>query len=227
MAEILNLLRLMQCNDSSFPSGAFAFSNGLETLVNEGRVQSAKGIAEVIETQILPRWLSLDRYFVGQAFECVGDLERVTAVDQQCHLYNTNHDLAQASRRIGRALLNVHSRIETPGAAAYKALIASSQTMDRAGYEPVIQGLVSHALGLGKHQAEVAALNSTLMGFVSSAVRLGKLGAIEAQGILADVSVVAAGQLEDEPQPFPSSFSPLADIAVMRKSSGGANLFST
>lgn len=227
MAEILSLLRLMQCNDSSFPSGAFAFSNGLETLVNEGRVQSANGIAEIIKTQILPRWLSLDRYFVGQAFEAAGDLERVTTVDQQCHLYSTNHDLAQASRRIGRALLNVHTRIGTPGTADYKAMIASNKAMDRAGYEPVIQGLVSHALGLGKQQAEVAALNSTLMGFVSSAVRLGRLGAIEAQGILASVSMIAARQLEDEPQPFPSSFSPLADIAVMRKSSGGANLFST
>lgn len=227
MTKILSLLRLMQCNDSSFPSGAFAFSNGLETLVTEGRVQGAKGIAEVIETQILSRWLSLDRHFVGQAFDSAGDLERVADVDRQCHLYNTNQDLAQASRRIGRALLNVHSKIETPGADAYRAMIASTRAMDRAGYEPVIQGLVSHALGLSRQQAEAAALNSTLMGFVSSAVRLGKLGAIEAQGILADVSIIAARQLEDEPQPFPSSFSPLADIAVMRKASGGANLFAT
>jgi urease accessory protein len=227
MAEILSLLRLMQCNDSSFPSGAFAFSNGLETLVNEGRVQGATGIAEVIETQILPRWLSFDRYFVGQAFECAGDLDRVAEADQQCHLYNTNHDLAQSSRRIGRALLNVHSRIKTPGVADYKSMISATQAMDRAGYEPVIQGLISRALGLGKDQAEVAALNSTLMGFVSSAVRLGKLGAIEAQAILADVSIIAARQLEAEPQAFPSSFSPLADIAVMRKASGGANLFAT
>lgn len=227
MTEILNLLRLMQCNDSSFPSGTFAFSNGLETLVNEGRVQGATGISEVIETQILPRWLSLDRYFVGQAFECDGDPDRVADVDRQCHLYNTNHDLAQASRRIGRALLNVHGKIQTPGVEAYQAMISSTRAMDRAGYEPVVQGLISSALGLGKHQAEVAALNSTLMGFVSSAVRLGKLGAIQAQAILAAVSIIAAKRLEDEPPAFPSSFSPLADIAVMRKASGGANLFAT
>ena len=31
----MSLLRLLQISDSSFPSGAFAFSNGLETLHKE------------------------------------------------------------------------------------------------------------------------------------------------------------------------------------------------
>ncbi|MEQ8307784.1 MAG: urease accessory UreF family protein [Hoeflea sp.] len=227
MAEVFSLLRFLQCNDTSFPSGAFAFSNGLETLVHEDRVRDAKGILDVIQTQVLPRWLSFDRYFVRQAFECAGDLELIVAADRECHLNNTNADLARASRRIGRALLNVHSKIGTPGAADYKALLSSADAMDRAGYEPVVQGLISEGLGLDNQQAEVAALNSTLMGFVSSAVRLGKLGAIEAQGILAEVSAIAAKRLEGGRPNSPSSFSPLADIAVMRKASGGANLFAT
>lgn len=227
MAEVLSLLRLLQCNDTSFPSGAFAFSNGLETLVHEGRVRDPGGISDVIETQILPRWLSFDRYFVRRAFQCDGDVDLIGAADRQCHLNSTNADLARASRRIGRALLNVHGKIGTQGAADYKARISSDDAMERAGYEPVVQGFISKALGLDRQQAEVAALNSTLMSFVSSAVRLGKLGAIEAQGIVADIAVMAARRLEVPSPGSPSSFSPLADIAVMRKVSGGANLFAT
>lgn len=56
MADTTNLFRLLQCNDSAFPSGAFAFSNGLESLVLEQMVKGQadeSGIQVAIHTDTL------------------------------------------------------------------------------------------------------------------------------------------------------------------------------
>ena len=57
--EVTRLLTLLQVSDSAFPSGAFAFSNGLETLVSEGRVTCAEAVREVVELDVLQRMVGL------------------------------------------------------------------------------------------------------------------------------------------------------------------------
>ncbi|MCD0162340.1 urease accessory protein UreF, partial [Deinococcus sp. 6YEL10] len=37
---MVSLLRLLQLSDSAFPTGAYAFSDGLETLTTRGAVRS-------------------------------------------------------------------------------------------------------------------------------------------------------------------------------------------
>ncbi|WP_434053101.1 MAG: urease accessory UreF family protein [Roseibium sp.] len=235
MTSPLTLLRLLQCNDSSFPSGAFAFSSGLETLVQEKRVSGRADLERIIATQILPRWLAFDRFFLNQAFDSASscadtspeDWKTLSAVDAECHIHNTIDALAVASRRIGRSLLNVHARIGTPGATGYKDYIIAEAAGHSAGYEPVVLGLISSALQFDRCHAEAVALNNCLLGVTSAAIRLGQIGAIEAQALLAEVSGLAAEALTQPAPAFPSSFSPLGDIAIMRKAQSGANLFAT
>lgn len=221
------LLRLLQTADTAFPSGAFAFSSGLETLANEGRVTGAADVRDVLSGQILPRWLSFDRPFLYEALAVAADPYKLLDVDHRCHLQNTVDRLADASRRVGRALLSVHARIGTPGVADYRAVLAETKRPKAAGYEPVVQGLLGQGLGLSRHQAEAGALHSVVMAFLSAAVRLGKLGAIEAQVILAEVAPQMAEGLAIPAPDRPGAFAPLADIAALRRSDTHAALFAT
>lgn len=223
----LSLLRLLQTNDSAFPSGAFAFSSGLETLCNEGRITGAEDVARLLTDQIVPRWLSFDRYFLRAAFDAQGDPEALLALDRWCHLHNTVEGLAKASRRVGRALLTVHARIGTPGVAAYRAKLAESQSGPAAGYDPVVQGLVGQGLGLDAVQSEIGALNSVVTAFTGSAVRLGRLGALDAQNVLATLARTMADGLDDPPPNQPGAFSTLTEIAALRRASDHASLFAT
>ena len=227
MNDTQSLLRLLQTTDSAFPSGAFAFSSGLETLKNEGNVRSAVDIHRVLTQQIMPRWFTFDRPFLNEARDASDDTAHLLGIDARCHLQNTSDRLADASRRIGRSLLSVHSRIGTPHVAAYGAAIAKAGHMNSAGYEPVVQGVISAGLGLSTHQAEAGALHATVMAFVSAAVRLGCLGAIEAQSLLAQVAPQMAGGLSSPCPTQAGSFSPLSEIAAVRRTTAHASLFAT
>ena len=227
MSDAHSLLRLLQTTDSAFPSGAFAFSSGLETLKNEGKVRDATDVYRVLTQQIIPRWFSFDRPFLVEAREAAEDSARLLEIDARCHIQNTSDRLADASRRIGRSLLSVHGRIGTPHAVAYEAAIAQAGRMNRAGYEPVVQGLVSQGIGLSLEQAEIGALNSTVMAFISAAVRLGCLGAIEAQSLLAQTASEMSNGLSIPCPTRAGSFSPLSEIAAVRRATDHASLFAT
>jgi urease accessory protein len=227
MTETLPLIRLMQTTDSAFPSGAFAFSSGLETLMTEGRVRDASDVHRVLAHQIMPRWFDFDRPFLKEAMEAAEDTARLLDIDAQCHIQNTSDRLAEASRRIGRSLLSVHTRIGTPLVANFSIAIGQSNRSSVAGYEPVVLGVVSAGLGLSLQQAQTGALNAAVSAFISAAVRLGCLGAIEAQSLLAQTAPAMADGLETPCPAKPGSFSPFSEIASVRRSTSHANLFAT
>jgi len=223
----LALVRLLHLADTAFPSGSFAFSSGLETLVNEGRVAGVDGVRAVLTGQVIPRWASFDRPFLRAAHEAAEDIPRLREIDRRCHMQSTADRLAAASRRMGRAILSVHARIGTPGAAAYRDAIAGPADRDVSGYDPVVQGLVGAGTGLSPEATEAGALHAATMAFVSAAVRLGRLGAIEAQALLADVAPGMAEALDTPLPARPGAFAPFAEIAALRRADAHASLFAT
>lgn len=227
MTDPLALLRMMQTADSAFPSGAFAFSSGLETLRTEGRVHGAADVHALLTQQIMPRWFSFDRPFLREAMDAAQDPDRLMLIDGRCHMQNTSDRLAEASRRIGRALLSVHARIGTPHVAPFRAAIARAERPGDVGYDPVVQGVVAAGLGLSALQAQAGALNAAVTAFVSGAVRLGCLGAIEAQSLLAQVAPDMARGLTAPCPERAGSFSPLSEIAAVRRDTSHASLFAT
>lgn len=223
----LSLIRLLQTSDSAFPSGAFAFSSGLETLAREGKAASEAALSDIITGQVLARWFSFDRCFLRQAMEAAVQPGALLALDLRCHLQNSAERLALSSRRVGRSLLSVHSRIGTPLAGAYQQEIRRAGRHDRAGYEPVVQGVIAAGLGLDHAEAEVGALHAVTSAFLSAAVRLGVLGAIGAQAVMARIAPVMAAGLAAPCPGHATGFAPLIEIASARRSEDHANLFAT
>ncbi|UTA52349.1 hypothetical protein MSS93_15250 [Deinococcus radiodurans] len=54
-------LRLLQLADSAFPTGAYAFSDGLETLTQRGEVRTADDLAAFLAGQLAHGWGSRTR----------------------------------------------------------------------------------------------------------------------------------------------------------------------
>ncbi|MEM9047153.1 MAG: urease accessory UreF family protein [Pseudomonadota bacterium] len=218
MGRTAALLTMLQTGDSAFPSGAFAFSNGLETLVAEGVVPAQIPLDGLLFDQIVPRWLEFDRFYLLAALQA----KHVAAVDRDCHLHQSLPELAAASQRMGRALLTSHARIGTAQTAPYLAQLGPQAP----GHAAVVQALVARALELGPEEAQAVAFHGLLTGFASAAVRLGKIGAISAQRILRRAIAHYAHGLAVPPA-APSAFAPIADIATQRRDSSAVNLFAT
>ena len=74
MISIDELATALLLSDSGFPSGAFTSSWGLEGLVVDGIVSDAPGVCEFVEAQIVHRWATCDRWFVGHAYTAHNDI---------------------------------------------------------------------------------------------------------------------------------------------------------
>jgi urease accessory protein len=117
-------------------------------------------------------------------------------------------------------------RLGTPGAAELKANIESGRAL---GHLPLVQGVLWRAIGLAEADAVAISGYSTAAGLVAAAVRLGGVGAIEAQGVLATglgvVAELTAEPVTDDQRI--ASFVPLIDIAAARHVRAPLRLFAS
>jgi urease accessory protein len=121
--------------------------------------------------------------------------------------------------------LTTHSRIGTAGAAEYRALIGEGKAL---GHLAVVQGLLWQALGLDEATAVAMGGYQAAASLATAAVRLGLVGAIQSQALLAKALPVIAevsSTLVADGEPL-RSFTPLAEIAVALHGSSGQRLFS-
>lgn len=218
-----SLLTALQHGDSLFPSGGFAFSQGLEASIGEAAALGPFDLAEFVTLQVRLRWAGSDRVALVRAFRA-GAPTAVAAIDREVEAATIVETLRTGSRRNGGALLTAHARIGTPGAAAYRDLIRSG---DAHGHLPVAQGFLWRALGLGEAEAVAIAGYGHVSALLAAAIRLGAVGAIDAQVMVARllpiVEDAAAAPIADD-QPL-RSFVPLAEIAAMRHGESGQRLF--
>ncbi|MBM3518575.1 MAG: urease accessory protein UreF [Alphaproteobacteria bacterium] len=216
------LLAALQHGDSFFPSGAVSFSWGLETLAADGAVRDAADVAGFITGQLRHRWASCDRPALLRAYRAGDDLDAVAALDRELEALALARELREGSRRSGRALLGVHSRLGTPNAAGYRDRVLAG---DSPGHAPAVQGLVWHGAGLTADAAAAVSLHAFSAGLLGAALRLGLVNHIEVQHIIAALRPSAAALLA-EPEPARlMAFSPAADIAMMRHEVQDSRLF--
>jgi urease accessory protein len=219
------LLLALQFGDSAFPAGGFAFSWGLEGLAADGLADNADDVAEIIAQQLTMRWNTMDRVLLRRA-HAAADLDDLSSIDLLAEAVTPSAPMRSGSRRAGRALLGTCARLGLEGVAAYRAAVADDA---RLGHLAVVQGLVFRAAGLHPEIAEALSGWTVINGLASAAVRLGLIGHIDAlrmsvllRATLADLlAKPAAADAE------PSSFTPLADIAVTRSAHREMRMFAT
>lgn len=222
-SDALALLTVAQLADSGFPSGGFAFSQGLETLLAEGQVAGEAGLAALLEHQLQDRWLVFDRYFISAAHAEAESFAVLFDLDHEVEAMTPAAGLRQGSKRNGMALLTSHDKIGTAAASDYRARVMAGEAL---GHLPVVQGLVLKARGLDLTAALAAAAHGFLSGQVTAAVRLGAIGALAGQRIITGLHPALADALAKPlPPEAPWSFTPLAEIAAMRHETQAVRLF--
>lgn len=218
------LLLLLQHGDTFFPSGGFASSWGLETLHAETQVHDGATLSSFVDGQLRCRWALCDRPALRNTYGAGENLEAVAQTDAEVEALSLARDLREASRRAGRALLRVHTQLGTANAEAYLERIRVGQAY---GHVPIVQGLVWRHLPLEVSTAETLAGHLLCMAFVSAAVRLGCVSHIEAQQVLRGAHATLAEVLQLSPPKNLSSFTPTADIAMMRHEVQALRLFAS
>jgi len=216
---------MLQYGDSFFPGGAVAFSWGLEGLLADRAILGTGDVSRFVRSQLRSRWATADRGVLAAAFLAAEDHDAVARVDWFQEAISLPAGLRRGSRRAGAALLAVHARLATPGIEAYRAGVRQGAAP---GHLAVAQGLVYHGVGLDLAEAMTVSAHGLCVSVLGAAIRLGLLGHIEAQSMLAEIRASIVELIE---RPIPSlgeisSFTPVTDIAIMHHETQPVRLFS-
>ncbi|WP_158810497.1 urease accessory protein UreF [Beijerinckia sp. L45] len=228
----LNQFLALQHADSSFPSGGFAFSNGIEGLAALGAL-SEGALARIILGALRHRWAGADRIALMAAFRAGGDIAVLARIDAAIEAATLAESLRLGSRRHGQSFLAAHVRLATPGADALRDAVRSGTML---GHVTALQGALWRALGMSEADAVVISGYQAVASLTTAAVRLGQIGAIEAQRVMAQVLPHLADLTDDNPDaaiaavtnadPVLISFIPFIEIAAARHAHADLHLFS-
>ena len=176
------VLQAMWQADGAFPSGSFAFSYGIEGLIAlRGNVGIAE-LSELMASLLRRRWSTYDRIALLRAFRADGEIALIATVDHDVDVSTFGSTLREGSRRNGGAFLASHARL---GGAIAPRLRQAVQSGECLGHIVVMQGAVWRAMGLDEELAQLTSGYCVVSGAIAAAVRLGALGALEGQKVLA------------------------------------------
>jgi urease accessory protein len=166
-------LAMWQLVDSSFPTGGFAHSGGLEAAWQCGEVSSVQALRLFLRDAL---WQA-GRAALPLASAAHTDPARLPELDARCHAFLTNVVANRASAVQGRAFLATCARV-WPGE-PMRALEARAKGLR--GHHAPIAGAVLATLDVPLGTAQQLLLYLAARGVLSAAVRLGILGPYAAQ----------------------------------------------
>ena len=210
------LLAALQVADSAFPTGGFAFSWGLEAALAEGRADR-RSFPDWLAAEMLGRWARFDRPAVAGAWRRP-DPAALLGWDAEVDALIWAEPIRRRSAEAGAALLAAAARLGDPAGAALRDAAAEARA---AGHLPVAQGAVFRSLGLTLDLALAASAHAAAQALATAALRLGAVGALEAQAALAALRPRLAEAVADPgPDARPAAFAPLSEIAMLRPPAG-------
>lgn len=209
-------LRLLQLADSAFPAGAYAFSDGLETLVQRGEVRAPGDLTAFLGGQLRHGWGQQDAPACalawGETPAGLADLD-----DLLDHLKLVPGPRG-ASLRVGANMRRAAAHL-WPG-------VAAPVTRHHA----TTFGALGAALGAGREATVAAFVSGWLLGRVTSATRLMRLGGLDAQRCAAQCEDAAHACVQASLRATPddlATFTPHLDVAAAEQPGLDARLFQT
>jgi urease accessory protein len=168
---------LWQLADSAFPTGGFVHSGGLEAAVQQGELRSVADLSAFIEASLL----QLGHASLAFMSSAHHDPAKLVELDALYDCFTTNHVANRASRLQGQAMLASANRIFP--STELQTLRESGVTRLAFNHLPPIFGVTMRALGFSRMQAARLFFFIHMRGLISSAVRLGIVGPLQAQAL--------------------------------------------
>jgi len=177
-------IRILQFGDSTLPTGAFAFSHGLESAIERKLVTDAGTLQDFTRTAIEQSAAS-DGIALLVAYQAAldGRLDEVAAADQCLYNRKLNEEPRMMAVRTGKKLMAMAGRVipDQPLLGSWLARVNADTTP---GTYPVCLAVVFAALRLPPQSCFVVQQYSVAMAILSAALRLMRVDHFDTQGIL-------------------------------------------
>ena len=217
--EPRHLLQVLQLHDSFFPTGAFAFSDGLESAVAQQQVRNGADLdhwmAHYLHSGFLPcEGLAFHRTCLAYL---AGNWQRIQILDRELTALKPSASVRMSSQVVGKSFLNTclplypHQDLEK--------IMEAIQQHKMHGNAAVVYALVLTVSQVPEREALSGYGYSCLAAIVSAALRLIAIGQQEGQTLLAhylnQLPALVDSILRMNPQTPLTLFHPLLDIRQM------------
>lgn len=234
--DLSRLLLALQFTDSSFPSGMYTLSHGLEGLAQRGEVD-ARRLPEVLHSMLRHAIGPADSVALALAWAATREyggrdtdalLDAVTRIDRRLHATRLTRELRDGATRTGKQVLDLAAELlDDPVVSAWNAHVRVRRSP---GSQSVVMGVVYARGGLDQRDAVAADLTAVVISLAGAALRLRLADHRSAQALVrgaapvveevADAAVSTV--LEDL-----GGFAPVLDLASCHHEHSDARLFAS
>ncbi len=220
--------------DSFLPVGTYTASYGVEQYINEGEVETARQLGDLVGAYLERLVGPAELVALGNAHEATaaGDVDRLLAVAERFHAATLPAEFRESSRKAGTQLLELLSAtsdlFDPGGSAVPAAYVAAVERAESPCHYPVVLGIVTQQSGIGRTEACLLTAYSFVTELLGAAQRLGCFGHTAIQSELTRLLEVVGAVSEtyaDAPLARLSSFAPYAEVMGMAHERAQRRLF--
>lgn len=224
----MNLMYLLQMTDSTFPVGAFSFSNGLETAAHEGLVYDAETLEQYTRSVALQGAFS-DGVAALLAYRAANkrDIDSVREIDRKLLLFKMNDEARMMLRRMGKKMAELAVRLFTESSLIAEWL-RDIRDESTPGTFPVAQGIVFAEAGLTEEELFASHQYGVINMILGAALRCVRVSHYDTQLILQKLSADVPTLFEQARQMTfedMNSFVPEMDIFASMHEKGNMRMF--
>lgn len=224
------LLSLLQWSDTLFPSGAFSHSFGLESAVDEKKVQNGADLIQWIRAKLTHQVFSCDLILLRQAYDAASknNLEALQKIDEIAHAMRLPREIRAGGEMIASRMIQTGAELyENPFMTSCLRLFSKKQLK---GDPAVAFGLVAFSAQIPLEAASFSFCYLFISGQVSAALRLLPIGQQEGQRLIHNLLVwleksEAMKRAMHDEVVEPMSFMPASEIASMQHETSKVRLF--
>ena len=219
MNDTLKWLYLQQLLDSALPIGGFSHSFGLESLVQDGRVDNSSKLYDYVSAMLLQSWATSDAQLVRAVYRDAPEQQwdRLWSLERQLHAQRTASETRAGVEKLGKRLLLLAQKLHPDQ--DWRPILAALQHGECLATHPLAHGFLCLQLKVSCEQAVQSYLYTCVVTCVNSALRLMSIGQTEGQVLITKL----AARIEDavavaegiEPEEAYTNM-PLAELSMIR-----------